>query len=127
MDAIMLGQYIEIAMVVNRLAMPGDTPLVPPIWEATAAKFPPGWASNGQMDCAMDTAVPGSPYDTPELVSADKKLSLTASARAGAAATAATAKEMANAPDTFAVIPNEPGLSVMVSTFLFHHEFESLP
>jgi hypothetical protein len=112
----MVGQYIEIAMLVNRLAMPGDTPLVPPIWEATPAKFPPGCERSGQMDCAMLTAVPGSPYETPELVSADKKLSLTASALAGAAAMAATAKEMANAPDTFAVIPNEPGLSVMGST-----------
>ena len=36
------GQYIEIAMLVNRLAMPGETPLVPPIWDATPAKFPPG-------------------------------------------------------------------------------------
>src|SRR5882757_2532533 len=100
MDAIMLGQYIEIAMLVNRLAMPGDTPLVPPIWDATEAKFPPGFASRGQMDCAMVTAMFGSATDTPELVSADKKLSLDASACAvaGAAVAAATMPtEMASA------------------------------
>ena len=56
----MLGQYIEIAMLVNRLAMPGEMPLVPPICDATPAKLPPGCASIGQMDCAMLTAMFGS-------------------------------------------------------------------
>jgi hypothetical protein len=56
----MLGQYIEIAMLVNKLAIPGETPLVPPIWDATPAKFPPGCTSIGQMDCAMFTAMFGS-------------------------------------------------------------------
>ena len=77
-DAIIDGQYIEMAMLVNMLAIPGETPLVPPIWEATEAKLPPGFESSGQMDCAIETAMFGSATDTPELVSADRKLSLDA-------------------------------------------------
>lgn len=59
-SVIMLGQYIEMAILVNMSAIPGDMPL-PLTRAAVAAKFPPGSASIVHTDWPIATALPGSP------------------------------------------------------------------
>ena len=48
-EAIICGQYIDIAMLVNIDAMPGGMPLLETL-DATPANVPPGCASIGQID-----------------------------------------------------------------------------
>jgi hypothetical protein len=59
-DAIIDGQYIDIAMLVNIFAMAGDIPLLPTTLDAAEANDPPGLASIGQMDWPIATVLPGS-------------------------------------------------------------------
>ena len=48
-EAIIDGQYIDIAMLVNRSAMSGEIPLLPML-DAARANDPPGCESSGQID-----------------------------------------------------------------------------
>src|SRR4051794_21706492 len=85
MLAIADGQYIWIAMVANMLAISGDImALLPRTRDTAAAKFPLGWASIGQRDWPIASALPASPKLTPALDSAEMNASSTGLASAGA-------------------------------------------
>ncbi|EUA20698.1 hypothetical protein I553_3022 [Mycobacterium xenopi 4042] len=60
-DAIIDGQYIDIAMLVNICAIAGDMPFWPVMPDAAEANVPPGWAAwdrrTGQCDGGSGIAV----------------------------------------------------------------------